>query len=233
MTEKTSFKVANSEIATRAIEPLSRTSRCAWEDGSVDGSVDDGVDDDVEFTFPSHPKRFHHGLQRESLAPSIADGSGLAADLAATDDDVGSLLARNDDFWREVGSSCGEEDAEPAPVPVLTPAPAPASAPVLAPVAEPRLDDFIRDADLDSLASTCALESALESVSPHYRVRNVCLRDADGKLALTGSQTHGVHKPAQSAAKRSRKLLRRVLRRNSGVWEMVCPSVAVAEFMLL
>ncbi|KAM3161898.1 hypothetical protein ACU8KH_04015 [Lachancea thermotolerans] len=187
--------------------------------------------EDEELTFPSFPKRFQAQAGEAGPAPAAEkpDDETSIEQLLHKDE----ALSTNTDFWREVRASSEAEPAgEPAgsaaaaalgeslaePLSPLSPAPRAAS--------ETRLEDFIRDVGPLHAASP-------GSFQPDFQIKRLCFRDAEGKLALTAVGSSHVHKPARRHPHNHKKLLKKVLRRKSGLWEMASPSFAVAEFMLL
>ncbi|SCW01319.1 LAFE_0D09956g1_1 [Lachancea fermentati] len=240
------FKVINHDITTDVIEPLAPADagRDAGRHAGIasvasDARHDHDDDGDGELAFPSHPKRFR------GHAVAAAETAAAATHACDALEEIEKLVGRDGvlgttaDFWREVASACedvdgdGDEDvtSDGASSDLAPAAMTPATSPLASPLAgdEPRLEDFISDA-----GTTSAPAAAAAAFQPRFQIKELCFRDADGKLALTAAGPAHVHKPAHlRASKSSKRLIKRALRRKSGVWEMVCPSVAVAEFMLL
>lgn len=201
--------------------------------------------EDEELTFPSFPKRFHSQPNDEDSVDETEAGSESVSSFVGSD--IEHLLGKdesvttNADFWREVRTSCdyepssvshGSEQEEEhsngeaqAPSSPLSPH-SPLSPLSHDSITETRLEDFIRD--IGSLNS-----ASPDNFQPDFQIKRLCFRDADGKLALTASGGSHVHKPSSKNPRSSKKLMRRVLRRKSALWEMASPNFAVAEFMLL
>ncbi|SCU89900.1 LAME_0E06084g1_1 [Lachancea meyersii CBS 8951] len=205
--------------------------------------------EDEELTFPSYPRRFHRASDASATVACDSASRGSASSMHS---DIESLLDRDDslsgnaDFWREVPAACegnGELDAaqmtESSLTHTTTPLHTHSSMPLqesplaspVTPASETCLEDFI--CDVGPSANTSSLLQT--PFQPDFQIKRLCFRDAEGKLALTDSRG-SVSKPSFSrhtSYKTSRKLLKRALRRKSGLWEMASPKFAVAEFMLL
>ncbi|SCU97223.1 LAFA_0G10418g1_1 [Lachancea sp. 'fantastica'] len=200
------------------------------------------------------------GCDVGSNAPptSPSSSSSVRSDIESLLDRDESLNS-NEDFWREVpattessSSSSAATTTDPSSsqndpnlsfplstaIPHSSSSSSSSSSPLespqspQSPVSETCLEDYIRDMGPSATGPTM-LQSQYQ---PDFQIKRLCFRDADGKLALTDHSRASVHKPSHARGKSyktSRKLLKRALRRKSGLWEMASPKFAVAEFMLL
>lgn len=256
------FQVSNHIIATDVIVPIEDKANVPSTPETADSEPDtlfsplnsteyheEEEDEELEFTFPSYPKRFHrHHRSQPNSKPTIEDSSlHLETDDASSAIHIETLLhtdeglTNNEDFWREVGTSFYDEDMEhvsPKSAALseegsdglqspLENSPPLYTSHYATSNSEP---SFIEDFIADDSANPAASDEALFDSST-YQFKRLCYRDSEGKLALTTENNH-IRKPYHRGKKRKNQM-KQVLRRKSGFWEMVCPSVGIGEFMLL
>ncbi|CEP61551.1 uncharacterized protein LALA0_S03e05402g [Lachancea lanzarotensis] len=215
--------------------------------------------EDEELTFPSYPKRFHRASDAaqtavgcDGVAAVSSSSSSSSSSTSSVRSDIESLLDRddslnsNEDFWREVRATSETAAATTTELNSsqdsdlsfsLTTSPATTVADLSqfsSPVSETCVEDYICDMG-PSANGPSMLQNQFQ---PDFQIKRLCFRDAEGKLALTDHSRASVCKPSHARShnksyKTSRKLLKRALRRKSGLWEMASPKFAVAEFMLL
>ncbi|GMM54296.1 hypothetical protein DAKH74_009120 [Maudiozyma humilis] len=150
----------------------------------------------------------------------------------------------HDDFWKEVKSTNEEAIALPANEHLGQSSAAPSFA-YNSPSASPKaqfeavsLDDFIAD-DLPATreASHEWNEKLFRESYPTHPVKLLSYRDGDGQLALRTRSLSNSTKNARMCiiSKRKnkhKKLMKRAIRRKSGVAEMISTDVGISELML-
>lgn len=199
--------------------------------GFDDGDEEDEYDHDflspVYFGAP-YPKRFH---RRSSLTHVQPDRrNSLLSSPSLSYHPLGEFLinAKNDDFWKEVGTT--DEEALCFPEVETQNAPAP---PMTESSQEPGSSSQESQEDLtqfisEDLGSAQPVDSS--SWDQDCRIKLLCYRDAEGKLRLRNANSSDGG--SGRVQKKSKKLLKRAIRRKSGVREMVSTGIGIGEFML-
>ncbi|AQZ14171.1 YGR079W [Zygosaccharomyces parabailii] len=238
------FQLLNSVITGEDITPLPRGGNSDGSKSSpqettpdpdllfspLNAGLDEGDEEDEydhEFLSPvyfgaAYPKRFHRRSSMAHAAPERKNSTSLSAYS------LGEFLtnSKNDDFWKEVGATDEEALCFPETDPLSEPTGMSSSEEPSA--QEPCGQEPAKQADLsqfitEDLGSTQPMDSY--SWDQDCKVKLLCYRDAEGKLRLRNANGGRVNK-------KGKKLLKRAIRRKSGVREMVSTGIGIGEFML-
>lgn len=188
-----------------------------------------------------YPKRFHHGsVQAKTGAVEQHNRSGSSCSMPSSE-----LLGINEDFWKEVALT-QEESICYTPETALGDvqrAQADAQAGIQpesqgeATCADTSFEEYITE-DLD-ISTATGPDST--NWNQDFKIKLLCYRDGKGNFRLKTEEdiknNHGGNAVTKTSIKklkknRDKKLLKRALRRKSGVWEMVNTGVGIREFML-
>ncbi|GCE99188.1 hypothetical protein ZYGM_003393 [Zygosaccharomyces mellis] len=198
--------------------------------GFDEGDEEDEYDHDflspVYFGAP-YPKRFH---RRSSLTHVQPDRrSSFLSSSSLSHHPLGEFLinAKNDDFWKEVGTTDEEALCFPE-IEKQNGSGSSTNEPLQEPSSSQESQEDLTQFISEDLGSAQPVDSS--SWDQDCRIKLLCYRDAEGKLRLRNANSSDGG--SGRVQKKSKKLLRRAIRRKSGVREMVSTGIGIGEFML-
>lgn len=203
-----------------------------------DEEEEDEDEYDNEFLSPvyfgaQYPKRFHHNGANRGVAvePRKSSVSNVA---------LNELLGINEDFWKDVAMTQEESICYPQQtVSDATELPHKTCS-SNEDFAETSFDEFITE----DFGTSVSMDASSANWDQDHKIKLLCYRDSKGNFRLRTEDESRVGRstPSKSCVtkkslkkhnkNKTKKLLKRAIRRKSGVWEMVNTGIGIGEFML-